>query len=95
MLLVSMQQIMRIRHLSLELVEVVTRAVNWPAEKESSKKNKKTKQRMNASCLLLHNLNLNTQSDVFFLIFTLTCRDRRRNRFPVEFIVHKHLTIPL
>ncbi len=34
MLLVSMQQILKIRHLSLELVEVVTRAVDWPAEKE-------------------------------------------------------------
>ncbi len=34
MLLVSMQQILRIRHLSLELVEVVTRVADWPAEKE-------------------------------------------------------------
>ncbi len=34
MVLVSMQQILKIRHLSLELVEVVTRAVDWPAEKE-------------------------------------------------------------
>ncbi len=37
MLLVSMQQIPRIRHLSLDLVEVVTRAVDWPAEKKDER----------------------------------------------------------
>ncbi len=41
MLLVSMQQILRICHLSLELVEVATRAVNWPAEKEDVRSKKK------------------------------------------------------
>ncbi len=35
-----MQQILRIRHLSLELVEVVTRAVDWPAEKEDVRSKK-------------------------------------------------------
>ncbi len=40
MLLVSMQQILRIRHLSLKLVEVVTRAVDWPAEKEDIRSKK-------------------------------------------------------
>ncbi len=30
----------------------------------------------------------------FFLISTQRCGDRGRNRFPIEFIVHKHLTIP-
>ncbi len=55
MLFVSMQEILRIRHLSLVLIEVVTRAVDWPAEKEDirSKNNKKP----NASCVLVHNLN--------------------------------------
>ncbi len=41
MLLVSMEQILRIRHLSLDLVEVVTRVVNWPAEKEDVRSKKK------------------------------------------------------
>ncbi len=91
MLLVSMQQILRIHHLSLELVEVVTRAVNWPAEKEDvrSKKNKKNKNK--GRTLLAFSCTTSTPgTDVFFLIFALTCRDRRRNRFPVEFTVHKH-----
>ncbi len=64
MFLVSMQQILRIRHLSLELVEVVTRVVDWPAEKEDVHIKKKIYiyiyiyiKRMHASCLLVHNLN--------------------------------------
>ncbi len=59
MLVVSMQQILRTHHLSLELVEVVTRAVDWPSEKEDVryKKEKKNTKRTNASCLLVHNLN--------------------------------------
>ncbi len=61
MLLVSMQQILRIRHLSLELVEVVTRAVDWPAEKEDVRsKNiyiyKIIHIKKDAFCLLVHNL---------------------------------------
>ncbi len=51
-----------------ELVEVVTRAVNWPAEKEYVHKKKKS---------------------------TPRCGDRGRKQFPIEFIVQKHLTIPL
>ncbi len=59
MFVVSMQQILRTHHLSLELVKVVTRAVDWPAEKENVryKKIKKKTKRTNASCLLVHNLN--------------------------------------
>ncbi len=63
MLLVSMQKTLRIRYPSLELVEVVKRAVDWPAEMEDicSKKNKIIiiiiKKRTNASCLLVHYLN--------------------------------------
>ncbi len=43
-----------------ELVEVVTRAVDWPAEKEDirSKKQKIKNKRTIASCLLVHNLNV-------------------------------------
>ncbi len=57
-----------------ELVEVLTRAVDWPAEKEDVHSKKK---------------------ECIFFISTPRCRDRGRNRFPIEFIVHKHLTIPL
>ncbi len=70
-----------------ELVEVVIRAVVWPAEREDvrSKKKKKT----NASCLLVHTFNAGNCDA------TPRCRDRGINRIPIEFIVHKHLTIPL
>ncbi len=50
MLLVSMRQILRIRHLSLEIVEVVTRAVNWPAEKEDVHSKKKGQMLLASSC---------------------------------------------
>ncbi len=62
-----------------ELVEVLTRAVDWPAEKEDVHSGKKMQE----------------TAVVVFFISTPRCRDRGRNRFPLEFIVHKHLTIPL
>ncbi len=85
MLLVSMQQILRICHLSLELVEVVTRAVDWPAEKEDVLKKKKKKIWTDFSCTT----STPGAAVFFFLISTPTCRDRRRNRFSIEFIEHK------
>ncbi len=71
MLLVSMEQILRIRHLSLDLVEVVTRVVNWPAEKEDIRSKKKNNNWTNASRLLVHNLN-SGDCWFFFLISTPT-----------------------
>ncbi len=70
-----------------ELVEVVIRAVDWPAEREDVRS--KNKKKTNASCLLVHTFN-GGDCDA-----TPRCRDRGINRFPIEFIVHKHLTIPL
>ncbi len=58
-----------------ELVEVVTRAVDWPAEREDVRKKKKT----NASCLV-HNLNAG--DCCFFPDLHTDVRDRGRNRFP-------------
>ncbi len=78
-----------------ELVEVETRAVDWPAEREDvlSKKKINKLNGPNAPCLFVNNLNAG--DCYFFLISTQSCRDRRRNQSPIEFIVHKHLTIPL
>lgn len=81
-----------------KLVEVVTRAVDWPAEKEnvrSKKLNKNKNSRKDE-----HFLPSRTQPQCrgltfFFLISTPRCRDHGRNRFPIDVIVHKHLTIPL
>ncbi len=65
MLLVSMQQILRIRHLSLELVEVVTRADDWPAEKEDVRSKKTNKK--NGRTLLAFSCTTSTPgTDVFF-----------------------------
>ncbi len=71
-----------------ELVEVVTRAVDWPAEREDVRKKKRR---------TLHAFLCTTSmpgTAVFFLIFTPMFEIVGETGFLV-FIVHKYLTIPL
>ncbi len=78
-----------------ELVEVETRAVDWPAEREDVLSKKKKKMVRMLLVFSWTTSMLGTAIFSWFVLIFRSCRDRRRNRFPIEFIVHKHLTIPL
>ncbi len=69
-----------------ELVEVITRAVDWPAEREDIRSKKKK-----TSCLLVPNLN----DWRFFSWSPYRGVEIVGGARFLEFIVHKHLTIPL
>ncbi len=81
-------------HAYEELVELVTRAVeklsiDWPAEREDVRSRGKLDERFLPSRAQPQCRGLP------LLISTLRCGDHGRDRFLIEFIVHKHHTIPL